>query len=312
LDSSRIRELHKNVALLENNRQKIIDVWLEDEEVRAILQKHEVDLEMFAVTYALPVLNYFIGVVHEENMAGNCPVITKLLEYLKDKNISVAELFIICINFRKSMIMLLFSKNVMSATMYSNVSYIFDANFRGVLNLFVETVASARAETKRMYDLSTQDYLTKIYNRKKFDELLAVEVEEATLLNKKFALILLDIDHFKQINDTFGHDMGDTVLIQLSNIIKHFIRGSDIVARWGGEEFVILMPQTEVHDACTKADLIREEIAVHNFTCMEKVTCSFGVTVYTLGDTPQSIFKKADEALYSSKKAGRNRVTLAS
>ena len=308
LNFSKISQLKNNIKTLINNKDFVIDQWMSSEDVAYILTKHGVDLELFAPTYAYPVLNYFIGVVQGDKDIGNCPVISQLLEYLKDKEITSSELFIICINFRKSVISLMFQHQLMNEVMYSNVSYIFDANFRGVLEAFNDTIAQTKAENRILYDLSTKDHLTKIFNRKKFDDIFSEELILANLSNKKLSLILLDIDHFKSINDTYGHDAGDKVLISLACLIQLYIRDSDIFARWGGEEFVILMPKADKTNALKKAELIRNAIQIHTFDEVGHLTCSFGVSNYELGDSDLTMFKRADNALYLSKENGRNRV----
>lgn len=311
MDFTYIQTLQKHISIIEQNKDTIVEIWMDDSEVQTILSKHTINIDKFGNEYAMPVLKYFIGIVHGENSLGNCPVITKLLEYLKDKDITASELFIICIKFRKSIIQLSFSKNIMNNKMYDNISYIFDANFRGVLEAFGDTISSAKAENKRLYDISTKDYLTKIFNRKKFDEIFKEELNEANEINKKLSLVLLDIDYFKKVNDTHGHDKGDEVLINLTQIVKQYIRGSDILARWGGEEFILLLPKAEKHNAMRKAELIRKAIEQHSFTTIgNNITCSFGIAGYELGDTESSLFKRVDTALYMSKSNGRNQITL--
>ncbi len=306
MNKSNIALITKNVYILDTNREKIVDIWLSATDVQKILKKHDVNIKMFSTTYAHPVLNYFIGVIQGSNTIGNCPVISKLLEYLKDKEISSAELFIICINFRKSMINLLFQNNRMSEEMYENISYIFDANFRGVLEAFNETISKAKAESKRFYDIATKDHLTQIYNRQKFDEMLKQELQKAQAGLQLFSLILIDIDLFKQVNDRHGHEIGDTVLCTLVEIVKHHIREFDIFARWGGEEFIILIPKTTKENTIQKAENIRKSIEIHPFEKVGKITASFGITQYKELDTESSIFRRCDEALYKSKENGRN------
>ena len=309
MKKSSIALITQHVDILDTNRETIVNTWLSVADVQTILHKHDVNIEMFSTTYAHPVVNYFIGVIQGSNTIGNCPVISKLLEYLKDKEISSSELFIICINFRKSMINLLFQNNLMSEEMYSNISYIFDANFRGVLEAFTDTISKAKAESKRFYDIATKDHLTQIYNRQKFDEMLTQEIQKAQAGLQLFSLILIDIDFFKQVNDMHGHEVGDTVLCTLVEIVKQHIREFDIFARWGGEEFIILIPKATKENTMRKAESIRKSIETYPFNKVKKVTASFGITQYQELDTESSIFRRCDEALYQSKENGRNRTT---
>ncbi len=153
------------------------------------------------------------------------------------------------------------------------------------------------------------DELTQIYNRKKFNTMLSYSIRKWEMNGTPFSIILFDIDHFKKINDTYGHDIGDKVLVELSALMKNLLRNNDLLARWGGEEFVILSPNTALKDAHVFANRLRKEIERFPFSYIENVTCSFGITDYTAGDTQESLLKKADEALYLSKANGRNRVS---
>lgn len=126
-----------------------------------------------------------------------------------------------------------------------------------------------------------------------------------------FSLILIDIDHFKQFNDTHGHDVGDKVLKGAAEIFRNSVRITDLVARWGGEEFIVICPNTDTHQATTVAENLRARLASAEIFNGLKVTASFGVASM---NTPslEHLFKQADEALYSAKEAGRNRVVVSS
>ncbi len=158
--------------------------------------------------------------------------------------------------------------------------------------------------------LSITDQLTGIYNRVKFAEALTDEINRLKRYNSGLSIIMFDIDHFKNVNDIFGHDVGDEVLKKLSNLVNEYIRDTDIFSRWGGEEFMILLPHTKITDASNLANRIREKIENKYFKGPNTVTCSFGVTEYTIDDTEESYTKRVDEALYKSKHSGRNMVTV--
>ena len=121
---------------------------------------------------------------------------------------------------------------------------------------------------------------------------------------------MLDIDFFKKVNDTYGHDIGDKVLIQLTNKIKHLIRDSDIFCRYGGEEFIIIMPHCTAKKALEKAEYIRKIVEKLTITPLKQLTISLGVTEVKKEDTIENMIKRVDKALYYSKENGRNRVTL--
>ncbi len=153
---------------------------------------------------------------------------------------------------------------------------------------------------------ATIDELTQVYNKRKFDRIL-----ETYLLEKDandFALIFFDIDHFKKVNDTYGHLAGDEVLQKVAQEAKKSIRSQDTIARWGGEEFVILLPGASLHVAEKKASEIKEAIKKIQFEKIGTVTCSFGVTLRRKNDTIASLISRADKAMYKAKKNGRDRV----
>ena len=154
---------------------------------------------------------------------------------------------------------------------------------------------------------SYTDELTKIYNRAKFNEFLEYEFPFFYRGKVDLVMIMFDIDFFKDINDTYGHDIGDEVLIELCELTKHYVRKADIFARWGGEEFVILLKGCTLEQGYNLAEIIRQKIETHIFTNKKiKLTCSFGVSEAILSDSIESFTKKADLMLYSAKEDGRN------
>lgn len=168
-------------------------------------------------------------------------------------------------------------------------------------------------EYKKLQDdtkkLAFEDTLTKAATRLKFDESLNNLIEIANRFEEqKFTLIILDIDNFKSINDTHGHDYGDFVLKTISHIVKKDIRSIDTFARWGGEEFVILSPLSTKKESVKLANRVRVDISRYKFSKVQKVTCSFGLVEFEKGDTEESIIKRADKLLYKAKLSGKNRV----
>lgn len=160
---------------------------------------------------------------------------------------------------------------------------------------------------KELELLASTDLLTGLYNRRKFEEILGKEIQEAKRYNKTFSIILLDIDFFKDINDTYGHQVGDYILQSLARLIKNMLRSTDSVARWGGEEFVIILPNGKIDGAYMLAERLRKTIENTKFPIERKCTISLGVTQYKPDDTPHSILKRADLALYTAKQNGRNK-----
>ncbi|WP_373002549.1 diguanylate cyclase domain-containing protein [Sulfurimonas sp.] len=173
-------------------------------------------------------------------------------------------------------------------------------------------ITSFDAESKYNEHEASYDSLTNIYNRTKLNDLFYQHIEKAKASNDTFAFIMLDIDYFKSVNDNHGHLVGDAVLIQMTNLIKKHIRDSDIFARWGGEEFVLLLPHVDLKKAEEIANYLRAKIEADKFPEIGSITCSFGVTCYKDVDSIDSIIKRADTALYGAKDAGRNTVCIVS
>lgn len=157
---------------------------------------------------------------------------------------------------------------------------------------------------------ATTDNLTGLYNRLKFNILLIAEIDRANRYGSGFTLVMMDVDHFKQVNDNWGHQTGDTVLIDLARLARDTMRSSDALARWGGEEFIAILPMTDVNGALNFAERVRQALANFVFEPVPKVTCSFGVTEFIPGDTPESMTQRADTALYLAKERGRNRTEV--
>jgi len=157
------------------------------------------------------------------------------------------------------------------------------------------------------------DGLTGVYNRRFFEKQIAGELDRATRYEKALSVIMLDIDHFKKLNDEFGHLLGDEVLKQVSNIFRTQLRRLDFICRYGGEEFAIILPETGGEDALGVADKVRRMIEAHSFPGVPRpVTISLGVAECPAhGVTRDTLVKSADQALYASKLGGRNRVTFA-
>lgn len=155
---------------------------------------------------------------------------------------------------------------------------------------------------------ATTDALTGIYNRIKFNESFIIELARAERYNVPLSLIMFDIDHFKKVNDTYGHSAGDNVLKRLTKLVKANIRVTDIFARWGGEEFVIQAPGTSLIETVKFADKLRWKIEEFDFEKPHRVTSSFGVAAFKNGDSGTILINRADEALYRAKESGRNQV----
>ncbi|MGA9046622.1 ABC transporter substrate binding protein [Sulfuricurvum sp.] len=156
--------------------------------------------------------------------------------------------------------------------------------------------------------IAMSDNLTGIYNRHKFEILFALESERSRRFSLPLSMLLIDIDHFKSVNDTYGHDVGDEVLKHLVTIVQENIRKIDIFARWGGEEFLVLSPGTDLQNMQILAEKLRSAAENGIFPEVGKVTISIGVSAFTPEDTFTKLFKRADQGLYNAKAEGRNQV----
>jgi len=156
--------------------------------------------------------------------------------------------------------------------------------------------------------LASKDALTNIYNRRMLNEYILQETKKSKRHKIDLSLILLDIDHFKDINDKYGHKIGDEVLIEISSLLSRNIRQSDIFGRWGGEEFIILLPQTNIKNAYEVAESLRKKIEKHYFDKVGKTTISLGVSMYDPKDDILDFIENADSAMYKAKYNGRNKV----
>lgn len=156
--------------------------------------------------------------------------------------------------------------------------------------------------------LSITDKLTGLFNRLKLDEALNDEFNRSNRSNRSFGIIIIDIDYFKRVNDTYGHQVGDQTLIQFAKILKENIRKIDILGRWGGEEFMIICSETDFEGTTKLAQLLCEIISKYDFPTIGNLSASFGVSIYDGDENIDKVIARADNALYKAKANGRNRV----
>lgn len=162
--------------------------------------------------------------------------------------------------------------------------------------------------TKKLRKMVITDELTNLFNRRRILELLEIELEKASRYKRDLALIMIDLDFFKKINDSFGHQFGDKVLRKISEIMKQNTRNLDLVGRYGGEEFLLILPETNLEKAALVAEKLRQKIKKSDIEGLDfKLTASFGAVQYE-GESSQQLIKRADDLLYKAKKEGRDRV----
>lgn len=242
---------------------------------------------------------------------GECgDVLTVSSDAWRTKNLSVSNGWI----FQP----LVFSGDLLGLIAARGVPEIEGQDLETVFQDLAELVACYLADVQnleREASRSATDGVTGLFNHRYFHQLLAAAIGQSYLTDSPVSLIICDIDHFKNVNDTFGHPFGDFVLREMGRVLKSAVRGSDICARYGGEEFAIILPGTSADVAVKVADRIRTEIANHDFFehqtgLRAQLTASFGVSTYVYGTAKERLVQCADEALYQSKHEGRNRVSF--
>ena len=175
---------------------------------------------------------------------------------------------------------------------------------------FINAVTSDLEQANQeLTKLSETDMLTQIYNRLKIDAILKYEFLQIERYHTDLSIILMDVDDFKRVNDTYGHNVGDEVLIRITAILQENIRAADSLGRWGGEEFLLVLPQTNLGQACMVAEKLRSAVDNEIFPIVKQQTCSFGVASFYEGETQDKLLTRADKALYKAKHDGRNKVS---
>lgn len=196
---------------------------------------------------------------------------------------------------------------VENADPYSNKHNLLISRLLHFINAVSSELEQANQELTRMVGI---DKLTQIYNRFKLDDILQSEINRSERYNTCFSIILMDVDYFKQVNDNYGHLAGDAVLIQVACILKETVRQTDVFGRWGGDEFLIILPETNLAEATLVSKKIREAINLQLFSITKQVTCSFGVTQYIKDDNRDDILARSDRALYQAKNSSRDAVAI--
>jgi len=177
----------------------------------------------------------------------------------------------------------------------------------GILGISTDITDQKKLEQKAL-TLAKTDALTNLVNRLELDSILNIQIEKSKRFKHPLSLIMFDIDHYKKVNDNYGHIVGDQCLVEMANILKNNSRVVDTVGRWGGEEFLIICSETDLNGAKKLAEKLRSVIDNNAFKHVNHITGSFGVTSFQVEDTPDTLINRADQALYSAKELGRNRV----
>ena len=185
------------------------------------------------------------------------------------------------------------------------------SELRAVQNQLAEAHALLALKNKELIEINRHDELTKAFNRSHLNHVLAEQLYNMSRYQRVFSVVLMDIDDFKKINDRYGHLVGDSVLVEMVQLVNRHIRQTDCFGRWGGEEFMIIAPYIEGEsDTKVFVEKLCNIIANHNFSIVGHCTCSLGVAHCTLEDSMISIVKNADDALYFAKSYGKNQVVI--
>jgi diguanylate cyclase (GGDEF)-like protein/PAS domain S-box-containing protein len=216
-----------------------------------------------------------------------------------------------------------FEADVLLSSFIQDGKPILQASVRDISEIkrLQRSLAASNAELRKAHDqverqnrelerLCVTDQLTGLYNRRRLDEVIQTEGRLARRTHCPLAMVLADIDHFKSINDTLGHQGGDQVLRDIAALLKSNVRDADVLGRWGGEEFMIVCRGTNLHQARVLAERLRTEMETHSFEFehTRRTTCSFGFAAFNAARGTEAMVRDADDALYEAKAAGRNRV----
>jgi diguanylate cyclase (GGDEF)-like protein len=251
----------------------------------------------------------------------NPQIIILDLHYSKPSGLEILEKLKSAPSTREMPVILIASRNARSRIRkgieLGAYDYISKPFFREVILARIRNVSYIRGKMKEVESLLVRDYLTGLYNRKFFMERLQEELSWAVIYREPFSVLILDIDHFKRVNDTYGHSCGDEVLQQVAQGMQSAIRPQDIVARYGGEEFIVLLPGIDSEKAAAAGEKVRLAIQDSEFICRKdniqlKVTVSIGINTFegNMDLSQDNLITQADKALYDAKSGGRNRVVI--
>lgn len=277
----------------------IIIIENDEKPIGIFSTKDFIDLVALDSDFSKPISTYMtspIITLHENS------TIEKALEFIKNKQFKR----IVIVNDENKVAGVISQKELLRVVYNKWVDFLKEEGTR-----ISKSNEKLLASKNQLEEIASVDFLTQIYNRQKFDTFLEYEINKIKRYqDSEFSILLVDLDFFKYINDEYGHLKGDMVLKEVAKILTLCSRDTDIVARWGGEEFVMLLPHTDIKGALLVAQKFRATVEGHKFEDNIKVTCSAGVSQFHNKDTKESLFKRADIALYKAKDLGRNRVEM--
>jgi len=285
------------MKLVENNLDNII-VEKENKPIGIITTKDVMRLLKSSVNLNLPIFNYMTSPLET---LKDTATLKDAITFMTKKHFKR----IIVVNEKEEIVSIMLQRELISLS-YSKWATLMK-EYSSELSQINELL---NKKTKKYEHMASTDQLTGLYNRYKFTELFISLYTTMIKRENDMSLIMVDIDHFKNINDTYGHNVGDKVLIAISKTLREYSRNVDIVGRWGGEEFVILIPTANIENCEKIANKMRLTIKELKVLDGLEVTASFGITQIKLGDTLEVAVKRADEALYEAKDSGRDNIKI--
>ena len=284
----------KVFKLLQDNSNNAVIIIENKKPIGIITTKDVLRLLQTNCDILSPIKNYMVSPV---STLGHHSTIKEALNYIKQRHFKQ----IVTVDNKGNFFAAITQKNLISIS-YSRWITIMKQHHKELndINMIL------KQKNTQYEKLASIDSLTGLYNRMKFMELYISEYTIMTQRDNDMVMMLIDLDYFKKINDNYGHNIGDQVLIEVSKIFQKLLRTIDISCRWGGEEFVILLPSTNLQEGYLVAEEIR--IAIKNIqdSILPKLTASFGMTKVLIGDTLNSSIARADRAMYNAKSMGRN------
>ncbi|MGA1932093.1 diguanylate cyclase [Arcobacter sp. YIC-464] len=291
--------LHTIELMRDNHSDSVIVIDDEHYPIGIFTTKDFINLVHKNSDLKLPIKTHMSNPVYTLNENST---ISDALDFIQDKHFKR----IVVTNDEKQLVGILTQKELLRIVYNKWIDFIKEEG-----NKISKINEELLSKTSKLEEKASYDFLTKIYNRQKFDSYLEYEIKKTNRYdNQVLSIMLLDIDYFKNVNDTYGHLVGDKVLKEVAKILTVCSRDCDIVARWGGEEFVLMLPQTNIEQAMFVAQKLRATVEKHSFEEVGNITCSIGISQYHKTESKETLFKRVDEALYKAKSNGRNRVEI--
>jgi diguanylate cyclase (GGDEF)-like protein len=254
--------------------------------IKEELDCHFIDADVLYFDSKNHTLNDNMGILKNENLVRN------LLSFpVRNLDVDVAKLYILP-----------------KKTVFGHQKEVI-----GVIVKIIGIALSNLLHKEKIETSAMLDPLTSCYNRRTLDELLSKEVSKAQRYTNNLSILMLDVDHFKAVNDCYGHLAGDHILKEISDLLKNEIRNSDYIVRYGGEEFIIVLPEIPIANAVALSERIKDKIEMTTFRFEDsriKLTISIGISSFSTNKTSYELIREADEMLYISKNNGRNRITF--